>query len=118
MTRLLRWLSLVAAILVMAVAARLDDRRVAAHERWNQPSLLRRTCGSAGPFDRYFINSLIVAAMVVGRNILFCTMAGTRSRGIRSAVVSFCLLPACCRTIMLPKQVIWSRSTSRCSAWA
>jgi multiple sugar transport system permease protein len=59
----------------------------------------------AGPFDRYFINSVVVAAVVLGGNLLFCTMAGyafARYR-IRGGKLLFFLVLS---TIMLPKQVI------------
>jgi multiple sugar transport system permease protein len=60
---------------------------------------------SSGPFDRYFLNSVIVAAVVLAGNIIFCTMAGyafARYR-IRGAKLLFFLVVS---TIMLPKQVI------------
>ncbi|MDH4037413.1 MAG: carbohydrate ABC transporter permease [Candidatus Krumholzibacteria bacterium] len=59
----------------------------------------------AGPFDRYFINSTVVAVVVLVGNIVFCTMAGyafARYR-IRGAKLLFLLVLS---TIMLPKQVI------------
>jgi len=59
----------------------------------------------AGPFDRYFINSLVVAIVVLAGNIVCCTMAGyafARFR-IRGGKLLFLLVLS---TIMLPKQVI------------
>jgi multiple sugar transport system permease protein len=59
----------------------------------------------AGPFDRYFVNSFVVAAVVLAGNIVFCTMAGyafARFR-IRGGKFLFLLVLS---TIMLPKQVI------------
>jgi len=59
----------------------------------------------AGPFDRYFINSLVVAIVVLAGNIVCCTMAGyafARYR-IRGGKFVFLLVLS---TIMLPKQVI------------
>ncbi len=60
---------------------------------------------NAGPFDRYFFNSAVVAAVVLAGNIVFCTMAGyafARYR-IRGGKLLFLLVLS---TIMLPKQVI------------
>jgi multiple sugar transport system permease protein len=59
----------------------------------------------SGPFDRYFVNSVVVAAVVLAGNLLFCTMAGyafARYR-IRGGKLVFLLVLS---TIMLPKQVI------------
>jgi len=59
----------------------------------------------SGPFDRYFVNSFVVAAIVLTGNIVFCTMAGyafARYR-IRGGKFVFLLVLS---TIMLPKQVI------------
>lgn len=59
----------------------------------------------AGPFDRYFVNSFVVAAIVLMGNIVCCTMAGyafARFR-IRGGKLLFLLVLS---TIMLPKQVI------------
>jgi len=59
----------------------------------------------SGPFDRYFINSLIVVTIVLAGNIVFCAMAGyafARYR-FRGAPLAFLLIIS---TIMLPKQVI------------
>lgn len=59
----------------------------------------------AGPFDRYFINSFVVTAVVLVGNIVCCTMAGyafARYR-IRGGKLLFLLVLS---TIMLPKQVI------------
>jgi multiple sugar transport system permease protein len=59
----------------------------------------------AGPFDRYFINSLIVVLLVLAGNILFCSMAGyafARYRIPGGRVLFFLVISM----IMLPKQVI------------
>jgi len=59
----------------------------------------------AGPFDRYFVNSVVVTVVVLAGNIVFCAMAGyafARYR-IRGAKLLFFLVVS---TIMLPKQVI------------
>jgi multiple sugar transport system permease protein len=104
MMRALRWLVLVAAIVLMAYPL-----------AWMITVSLRTPDGlnlryyadvwRSGPFTRYFVNSLIVAAIVVTGNILFCTMAAyafARYR-IRGAKLIFFLVLS---TIMLPKQVI------------
>jgi multiple sugar transport system permease protein len=104
MMRLVRWLVLLVAILLMAyplgwmiaVSLRTPDGINLRYygEVWN-----------SGPFDRYFVNSLVVAAVVVVGNIIFCTMAGyafARYR-IRGGKLLFFLVLS---TIMLPKQVI------------
>jgi multiple sugar transport system permease protein len=59
----------------------------------------------AGPFDRYFINSVIVATVVLVGNVVFCTMAGYAFARyhIRGGKLLFFLVMS---TIMLPKQVI------------
>lgn len=59
----------------------------------------------SAPFDRYFINSLVVVTAVLAGNIVFCAMAGyafARYR-IRGGRLLFMLVIS---TIMLPKQVI------------
>ena len=104
MKRVGRWLLLVTAVLLMAyplgwiisVSLRTPDGLSLRYygEVWQ-----------AGPFDRYFINSVMVAAVVVAGNILFCTMAAyafARYR-IRGGKLLFFLVLS---TIMLPKQVI------------
>lgn len=104
MTKFVRWIVLLAAILLMAyplgwmiaVSLRTPDGLNLRYyqEVWN-----------SGPFDRYFLNSLGVAAVVVVGNIIFCTMAGyafARYR-IRGGKLLFFLVLS---TIMLPKQVI------------
>ncbi|HET6348526.1 MAG TPA: carbohydrate ABC transporter permease [Candidatus Krumholzibacteria bacterium] len=104
MKRVLRWLLLVAAVLLMAYPL-----------GWMIAVSLRTPNGiglryygevwNAGPFDRYFLNSLVVAAVVVAGNIVFCTMAAyafARYR-IRGGKLLFFLVLS---TIMLPKQVI------------
>ncbi len=64
-----------------------------------------RDVWQAGPFDRYFLNSLIVVTVVLAGNLVFCTMAGyafARYR-IRGARLLFMLVVS---TIMLPKQIV------------
>jgi multiple sugar transport system permease protein len=64
-----------------------------------------REVWQAGPFDRYFLNSLVVAVIVVIGNIVFCSMAGyafARYRIAGGRVLFFLVIS----TIMLPKQVI------------
>jgi multiple sugar transport system permease protein len=59
----------------------------------------------AGPFDRYFFNSVVVVTVVLVGNILFCAMAGyafARYRIPGRNVLFFLVIS----TIMLPKQVI------------
>jgi multiple sugar transport system permease protein len=59
----------------------------------------------AGPFDRYFLNSVIVVTLVLAGNIVFCTMAGyafARHRIPGGRLLFFLVISM----IMLPKQVI------------
>ena len=59
----------------------------------------------AGPFDRYFLNSVIVVTVVLVGNIIFCAMAGyafARYRVPGAKILFFLVIS----TIMLPKQVI------------
>jgi len=104
MMKFVRWIVLLSAILLMAyplgwmiaVSLRTPDGLNLRYyqEVWN-----------SGPFDRYFINSLVVAVVVVVGNIIFCTMAGyafARYK-IRGGKLIFFLVLS---TIMLPKQVI------------
>lgn len=59
----------------------------------------------AGPFDRYFLNSVIVVTVVLVGNIIFCAMAGyafARYRVPGRKILFFLVIS----TIMLPKQVI------------
>jgi multiple sugar transport system permease protein len=104
MTRALRWLLLAAAILLMAYPL---GWMIAVSLRTPDGVSLRNygEVWRAGPFDRYFINSVIVAAAVVAGNLVFCAMAGyafARYR-IRGGKLLFLLVLS---TIMLPKQVI------------
>ena len=59
----------------------------------------------SAPFDRYFINSLVVVTVVLAGNIVFCAMAGYAFARyhIRGGKLLFLLVIS---TIMLPKQVI------------
>jgi multiple sugar transport system permease protein len=59
----------------------------------------------SGPFDRYFINSLVVVIIVLVGNILICSMAGyafARYRIPGGKILFFLVISM----IMLPKQVI------------
>jgi multiple sugar transport system permease protein len=59
----------------------------------------------SGPFGRYFLNSAVVAAFVVGGNILFSAMVGyafARRRFVGKSTLWWGLLA----TLMVPKQVI------------
>ncbi len=59
----------------------------------------------AGPFDRYFLNSVVVVIVVLVGNILICSMAGyafARYRIPGGRVLFFLVISM----IMLPKQVI------------
>ena len=64
-----------------------------------------REVWQAGPFDRYFLNSAVVVALVLAGNIVFCAMAGYAfaRHKIRGGRVLFFLVIS---MIMLPKQVI------------
>jgi multiple sugar transport system permease protein len=64
-----------------------------------------REVWQAGPFDRYFLNSLVVVGLVLAGNIIFCSMAGyafARYRIPAGKILFFLVIS----TIMLPKQVI------------
>ena len=64
-----------------------------------------RDVWQAGPFDRYFFNSIVVVVAVLVGNIVFCAMAGyafARYRIPGKNVLFFLVIS----TIMLPKQVI------------
>ena len=104
MTRVLRWVLLVVILLLMAYPL---GWMIAVSLRTADGVSLRYygEVWRAGPFDRYFINSVVVAVAVLAGNILFCTMAGyafARYR-IRGGKLLFFLVLS---TIMLPKQVI------------
>jgi len=103
-TRVLRWVLLVVILLLMAYPL---GWMIAVSLRTADGVSLRYygEVWRAGPFDRYFINSVVVAVAVLAGNILFCTMAGyafARYR-IRGGKLLFFLVLS---TIMLPKQVI------------
>jgi multiple sugar transport system permease protein len=59
----------------------------------------------SGPFDRYFINSLVVVIVVLVGNILICSMAGYAFARYRIPGGKF-LFFLVISMIMLPKQVI------------
>ena len=104
MMRYLRWIVLLVAIVLMAYPL---GWMIAVSLRTSDGLNLRYYADvwNSGPFDRYFINSLAVAAVVVLGNIVFCTMAGyafARYR-LRGGKLLFFLVLS---TIMLPKQVI------------
>ncbi|UCH82766.1 MAG: carbohydrate ABC transporter permease [Candidatus Latescibacterota bacterium] len=64
-----------------------------------------REVWQAGPFDRYFINSVIVVSVVLVANIIICSMAGyafARYRIPGGQILFFLVISM----IMLPKQVI------------
>lgn len=64
-----------------------------------------RDVWQAGPFDRYFLNSVIVVTVVLIGNLVFCAMAGyafARYRIPGGKILFFLVIS----TIMLPKQVI------------
>jgi multiple sugar transport system permease protein len=64
-----------------------------------------REVWASGPFDRYFLNSLVVAVVVVGGNLVFCTLAGyafARKRFPGRETIFFVVVA----TLMLPKQVL------------
>lgn len=64
-----------------------------------------RDVWAAGPFGRYFLNSAIVAAIVVAGNLIFCAMVGyvfARRRFIGKKP----LWGAVLATLMIPKQVV------------
>lgn len=104
MSRALRWTILLVILLAMAYPL---GWMIAVSLRTADGVSLRYygEVWQSGPFDRYFINSLVVAAIVLAGNVLFCTMAGyafARYR-IRGGKLLFFLVLS---TIMLPKQVI------------
>jgi multiple sugar transport system permease protein len=60
---------------------------------------------AAGPFGRYFFNSLFTSAMVMLGNILFCTMVGYALARRRIPLKSFWLMTVVA-VLMIPPQVI------------
>jgi len=64
-----------------------------------------REVWQAGPFDRYFLNSAVVVALVLAGNIVFCAMAGYAFARYRIPGGSFLFLLVI-STIMLPKQIV------------
>ncbi len=64
-----------------------------------------RDVWAAGPFGRYFLNSAVVAAIVVAGNLLFCAMVGYVFARRRFAGKRL-LWGAVLATLMIPKQVI------------
>jgi len=102
--RVLRFLGLLAIVAAMAYPL---AWMLAVSLRTPEGTSLRfyRDVWQAGPFDRYFLNSIVVTGAVLAGNIVVCAMAGyafARHR-IRGSRVLFFLVIS---TIMLPKQVI------------
>jgi multiple sugar transport system permease protein len=64
-----------------------------------------RDVWQAGPFDRYFVNSVVVVVVVLAGNIVFCAMAGYAFARYRIPGGSFLFLLVI-STIMLPKQIV------------
>jgi multiple sugar transport system permease protein len=64
-----------------------------------------RDVWAAGPFGRYFLNSALVAVIVVAGNLLFCSMVGYAFARRRFAGKGL-LWGAVMTTLMIPKQVI------------
>lgn len=60
---------------------------------------------SAGPFARYFLNSLLVSATVTAGNVLFCTMVGYALARRRIPLKSFWVLTVVA-VLMIPPQVV------------
>ncbi len=94
-------------LLVLAVMAYPIAWMLSLSLRTGEGTSLRfyREIWQAGPFDRYFLNSLVVAVVVVAGNIVFCSMAGyafARYRIPGGGLIFFLVIS----TIMLPKQVI------------
>lgn len=104
MRRALQIAALVAILIVMAYPlVWMLDLSLRGAEGWSLRAY--RDVWRSGPFDRYFLNSLVVVTVVLAGNIVFCAMAGyafARYR-IRGAKLLFFLVIS---TIMLPKQVI------------
>jgi multiple sugar transport system permease protein len=78
-----------------------------AADLWPWPASLKNYLDiwESGPFARYFVNSVVVAAFVVGGNILFSAMVGyafARRRFFGKGPLWWGLLA----TLMVPKQVL------------
>jgi multiple sugar transport system permease protein len=104
MRRTLQLAALVAILVVMSYPlVWMLDLSLRGAEGWSFRAY--RDVWRSGPFDRYFLNSLVVVTVVLAGNIVFCAMAGyafARYR-VRGAKLLFFLVIS---TIMLPKQVI------------
>jgi multiple sugar transport system permease protein len=60
---------------------------------------------TAGPFDRYFLNSFIVSAASMVGNVLFCTMVAYALARRRVALKGFWLVTVVA-VLMIPQQVV------------
>ncbi len=69
-----------------------------------------RSVLAAGPFGRYFLNSLVTSAAVMVGNIIFCTMVGYALARRRIPLKSFWLMTVVA-VLMIPPQVVMIRST-------
>ncbi len=102
-----RWLQMAALLIVLVVMAYPLVWMVSISLRTPEGVGFRfyQDVWKAGPFDRYFLNSVIVVTVVLVGNIIFCAMAGyafARYRVPGRKILFFLVIS----TIMLPKQVI------------
>lgn len=102
-----RWLQMAALLIVLVVMAYPLVWMVSISLRTPEGVGFRfyQDVWQAGPFDRYFLNSVIVVTVVLVGNIIFCAMAGyafARYRVPGRKILFFLVIS----TIMLPKQVI------------
>ncbi len=102
-----RWLQMAALLIILVVMAYPLVWMVSISLRTPEGVGFRfyQDVWQAGPFDRYFLNSVIVVTVVLVGNIIFCAMAGyafARYRVPGRKILFFLVIS----TIMLPKQVI------------
>ncbi len=102
-----RWLQIAALLIVLVVMAYPLVWMVSISLRTPEGVGFRfyQDVWQSGPFDRYFLNSVIVVTVVLVGNIIFCAMAGyafARYRVPGGKILFFLVIS----TIMLPKQVI------------